>query len=233
MGNSRLSPPLFLVLFCVAFAARAEAPGTVRDCPDTPEMVELPGGFAMSRYPVTFAEWQSCVTAGACRGGQDDHGWGRDRRPVINVRWQDAVDYAAWVSTRTGKRYGLPTESEYEHAQRAGTTTRYWWGDAWRQGLANCRDCAGPWGGRSTAPVGAFPPNPYGLYDVSGNVLQWTADCWTADGCAARVVRGGAWYYGAEMAESGARSKADPALGSYTIGIRLVRRDDGPASCLK
>jgi formylglycine-generating enzyme required for sulfatase activity len=224
-----------VLLLAVAFPAAA---GTVvRDCRQCPEMVEIPPGrlpdgtepvrpLLVSRTEVTFAEWDACVAAGACRGGKDDHHWGRGRRPVINVSWDDAVAYAHWLSTLTGHDYRLPSGAEWEYAARGGTSTAYWWGDAIGSGHANCRDCGSRWGGRSTAPVGSFPPNPYGLYDMNGNVWQWTTDCWQAAetaACPDRTIRGGSWYYFAPMSTVTARARFRAEEWSYNIGIRVVR----------
>ncbi|MBI5162367.1 MAG: SUMF1/EgtB/PvdO family nonheme iron enzyme, partial [Magnetospirillum sp.] len=134
----------------------------------------------------------------------------------------------------SGRRCRLPTEAEWEAAARAGTSTAYWWGDEVGRGHANCRDCLGgppPYG---TAPVASFPPNPYGLADMNGNLWEWTADCFVdrspgrhpppppGGGCAQRVIKGGAWYYYAPMATAAARAGNDVRISSYTIGIRPV-----------
>lgn len=220
-------------LLGMVFAVAAAQAGPVfRDCDRCPEMVVLPGAdFAMSRTAVTFDDWQACVEAKACRGGQDDHGWGRGRRPVINVTWADAAGYARWLSTLTGKAYALPDEAQWEIAARAGTTTAYWWGDEPGGGHANCRECGSRWDGVSTAPVASFPPNPFGLYDMNGNVWSWTADCWVAgeaEPCRNRAIRGGSWYYYPQMAKPTARARGEAGQWSYNIGLRVVRRMDGP-----
>jgi formylglycine-generating enzyme required for sulfatase activity len=133
---------------------------------------------------------------------------------VINVSWDDARVYAAWLSKQTGKRYRLPTEAEWEYAARAGTATAYWWGDEIRQDSkvwANCYEgCGSRWDGKQMAPVGSFRASPFGLYDTAGNVWEWVQDCWhngyqgaPSDGsawgaggragCGRRVLRGGSW----------------------------------------
>ncbi len=165
-----------------------------RDCPDCPEMVVVPAGsfmmgspmseqdrisnegprhrvtipepFAVGKYEVTFSEWDACVAAGGCNGHRpDDAGWGRGQRPVINVNWQDAKAFVAWLSRRTGERYRLLSEAEWEYAARAGTSTRYWWGN--EVGRAARRKNV-----RKTVPVGSYSPNPFGLHDVHGNVAR-------------------------------------------------------------
>ncbi|MCK5521795.1 MAG: SUMF1/EgtB/PvdO family nonheme iron enzyme [Thiomargarita sp.] len=162
--------------------------------------------FAMGRYEVTFAEYDRFADATG-RGKPDDEGWGRGNRPVINVSWNDATAYTAWLSTQTGKAYRLPTEAEWEYAARAGTEKKYWWGNDIGSNQANC---SGDYCGDSfeyTALVGSFAANPYGLYDTVGNVWEWTCSeyessyngkeeyCGSGDSWQP-VVRGGSWYYG-------------------------------------
>src|SRR5205823_12154354 len=119
---------------------------------------------------------------GGCDGYKpSDYGWGRGRRPVINVSWDDAKAYAAWLANRTGKAYRLLSEAEWEYAARAGTTTVYFWGDAIGNNNANCDGCGSQWDKRQTAPVGSFKSNAFGLYDMAGNVWQWVQDCYHAD----------------------------------------------------
>ena len=224
--------PWALIAVLVLAASGAGAGEAFRDCPRCPEMVALPpdgtgASWAIGRSEITFDDWAACVEAGACRGGQDDHGWGRGSRPVINVTWADANAYADWLSRLTGARYRLPSEAEWEYAARAGTSTAYWWGDKIGRGHANCRECDRRWGGRSTAPVASFPPNPFGLYDMNGNVWEWTGQCWS-EPCRERVIRGGSWYYYPEMSRADARAKLDAAQWSYNVGFRLVRQSAPP-----
>ncbi len=175
----------------------------------------------MSRSEITFDQWQGCVAAGRCQG-KDDHGWGRGGRPVINVSWNEARAYADWLSGRSGLSCRLPTEAEWERAAAARTATAYWWGDAPGVGNANCRDCNDKSIYGST-PAGSFPPNPWGLVDMNGNVWEWTADCWQGEGsCAQRVIKGGSWYYYSRNATVAARARNEAGQGSYNIGIRVV-----------
>lgn len=132
--------------------------------------------FQIARHEVTWDEWEACVADGACDEVTNDEGWGRGRRPVINVQWHQAQVYAAWLSRRTDKAYRLPTEAEWEYAARAGTETPYWWGTERRR-----EDGAGVVMVMRTWPVGSYPPNPWGLYDVSGNAPEWVQDCWHRD----------------------------------------------------
>lgn len=126
---------------------------------------------------MTFAEWDACFSVGGCLHWPIDYGWGRNRRPVIHVSWNDAKAYVAWLSKMTGREYRLLTEAEWEYAARAGTTTAYYWGDEIGKNNTNCNGCGSQWGGRKTAPVGSFAPNAFGLYDMFGNVWEWVEDC--------------------------------------------------------
>jgi formylglycine-generating enzyme required for sulfatase activity len=230
-------------------------PGAVfRDSPDTPEMVVIPAGefmmgegtqhkvtiarpFAVGKYPLTFDEWDACVKAGGCKHKPEDAGWGRGNRPVINVTWEDAQAYVAWLSKKTGKPYRLLSEAEWEYAARAGTTTRYPWGDEPGTNRANFRGSGSQWSGKQTAPVGSFEPNAFGLYDMIGNVWEWLQDCWNdsydgapTDGsawesgdCGRRVVRGGSWGYGPESARVADRIRSNPTIRIIDQGFRLAR----------
>ena len=159
--------------------------------------------FAISKYEITFEDYDRFTYPNKV----DDEGWGRGRRPIINVSWDDATEYAAWLSAQTGKRYRLPTEAEWEYAARAGSTTKYSWGNDIGHNRANCdnENCGDSY--EYTAPVGSFPANAWGLHDMLGNVFEWVQDCWNGsyagapgDGnawasgdCSQRVGRGGAW----------------------------------------
>ena len=179
--------------------------------------------FAIGKFELTFEEWGACFDDGGCERTPDDHKWGRGRRPVINITWKDAKTYVKWLSAKTGKTYRLPTEAEWEYAAHAGTTTEFFWGDKVGKNLANCRDCGSKWRKKGSAPVGSFAPNPFGLYDMHGNIWEWIEDCWTpthegapADGrarldrdCRSRVMRSGSWYYFSKNAEGSFRLLSD------------------------
>ena len=138
----------------------------------------------------------------------DDSGFGAGKRPVINVSWEDAQGYVAWLSHMTGVKYRLLSEAEWEYAARAGTTSAYSWGDKIGQNKANCDGCGSQWDDSQTAPVGSFPANEWGLHDMHGNVWEWVEDCYeysysagqptdgsafTKGSCSYRVLRGGSW----------------------------------------
>ena len=185
--------------------------GVFRDCDVCPEMVVVPDGsymrglngpgscrgrgqeqprhrviiprpFAVSKYEVTFDEWEACLADGGCRGHRPfDWHWGRGRRPVINVSWDDARAYALWLTQKTGKPYRLLSEAEWEHAARAGTGGPYHFGDTISADKANFDETFSSRLGRlyrrKTVPVGSFPPNEFGLHDMHGNVWEWVEDC--------------------------------------------------------
>ena len=162
---------------------------------------------------MTFAEYDQFARE-TKRELPDDEGWGRGIRPVINVSWHDAVAFTTWLSKKTGKTFRLPSEAEWEYAARAGTTTRFYWGDSFGRANANCYKCGSPWDGQQTAAVGSFSPNPFGLYDILGNVYEWNLDTqhesykgWSTNGKARtsggfkdsrgrkfRANRGGSWF---------------------------------------
>lgn len=130
------------------------------------------------KYEITFEEWDACVASDGCSHKPDDKGWGRTGRPVVDVSWQDAQQYADWLSNLTGKSYRLPSEAEWEYSARAGTNTNYFWGGKPGKNLANCSGCDSQWDNVGTAPVGSFASNDFGLFDVHGNVAEWVMDVW-------------------------------------------------------
>ena len=208
---------------------RAQAPGKkLQDCPECPEMVVVPGGkfgrpFAVGVYEVTFGEWDACVSDRGCGGYRpDDEGWGRSRRPVVNVSWNDAKAYLRWLSEKTGKAYRLLSEAEWKYVARAGTTTAYWWGDDVGHNRANCNGCGSPWDKTQTAPVGSFSANPFGLHDVHGNVWEWVEDCYGGD-CGVRVVRGGSWYDSPRDLRSAVRGGNPTGDRDAHVGFRVAR----------
>jgi formylglycine-generating enzyme required for sulfatase activity len=192
--------------------------------------------FAIGRHEVTFAQWDACAAAGACKADIDDHGFGRGDRPVIDVSYDEVQAFLRWLSAQTRQTYRLPSEAEWEYAARAGSTTPFWWGAAAGNGRANCEDCS-PAPPRRTLPVGSFRPNGFGLYDTAGNAAEWVEDCWNptyrgapADGapwragqCQLRVLRGGSFTGRAAAVRSGARFRYDRDIRYYANGFRVVR----------
>ena len=232
---------------------------------EAPEMIVVPGGsfkmgdvhggghkndvpvhtvtiqkpFAIGRYEVTFGEYDQFAKA-TNRKLPDDQGWGRGRRPVIKVSWEDANAYAKWLSEQTGKRYRLPTEAEWEYAARAGKETNYWWGNDLIKGIANCNGCGSQWDSKQTAPVGSFKPNAFGLHDTAGNVWEWVEDCrhdeykgaptdggaWLEESggqCDQRVIRGGSWDSKPEYLRSATRLGTIADDRDNLIGFRLAQ----------
>ena len=190
--------------------------------------------FAIGVYEVTFFEYERFARA-ACRKIPNDAGWGEDKRPVINVSWHDALAYTDWLNEQTGKEYRLPTEAQWEYAARAGTETRYWWGDDIGSNQANCLRSGSQWSG--TAPVGSFKPNPFGLYDTVGNVWEWVVDplhksyknapsderVWKEGGrMGYRMVRGGSWKSGAEFCRSATRIGRPKNRKNNMMGFRVT-----------
>lgn len=214
-----------------------------RNCADDEKPVHtvtIARPFAVSAYEVTFAEWDACVSGGGCGGSRadsytNDQGWGRGNRPVTTVFWNGAKAYVSWLSRETGQPYRLLTESEWEYAARAGSTTQYSWGNDIGDNRANCRGCGSRWDDSSTAPVGSFAPNAFGLYDMHGNSGEWVEDCWNGsyagaptDGsawlrgdCSQRVLRGGYYWTYPRGVRSANRFGFDATTGG--IGFRVAR----------
>jgi formylglycine-generating enzyme required for sulfatase activity len=200
--------------------------------------------LAVGRFAVTFAEWDACVAEGGCKGYRpSDRGWGRGRQPVINLWWEDARAYVRWISERTSRPYRLLSEAEREYVTRAGTTTPFWWGASISTEQANY-DGGFKYGcGRKgvyrqkAVPVDSFAPNPWGLYQVHGNVYEWVEDCWNrnyedapSDGsawligdCARRVMRGGSWQFAPWHLRSAARGTVATAADFRIVGMRIAR----------
>ena len=215
-------------------------------------VVSVSRPFAIAKFAVTFDEWDACLTAGGCNGYKpSDAGWGRGTRPVIYVNWYDAKAYAEWLTRLTGKAYRLPSEAEREYAARAGTTTPFWWGNTLTPTQANYDGSVAPYQGggligefrRKTLPVESFQPNPWGLYQVHGNVWEWTEDCWSdlltgnpgngeartkeCSNASRRVVRGGSWFYNPKYLRSAARRHNQAGIDrDFNLGFRLARTLD-------
>jgi len=199
--------------------------------------VSIAKTIAVGKYSVTFEEWDACVAGGGCGGYKPaESPWGRGRMPVANVNWQDAKNYTQWITKKTGKRYRLLSEAEWEYAARAGTTTPYYWGDEIGDGNANC--CGTKWNETKLAPVGSFAPNQFGLHDMLGHVWQWTEDCWhdgyvgaPADGsawivngnCSKRIIRGGYYQSPSYIVRVDNHNSNEPGSRDYGVGFRVVR----------
>ncbi len=199
--------------------------------------------FAMGRYEITFAEYDKFAKA-TSRKKPNDRDWGSGNRPVIYISWLDATAYAKWLSQQTGQQYRLPTEAQWEYAARAGTKTKYWWGNTASHEYANYGDEG--WNGlakgkdrwKYTSPVGSFAANPFGLYDTAGNVWEWTCSeyenrykgkemkCLSnnrANDESLFVLRGGSWNIDAMWMRSANRNRNLRAIRSRIYGARLSR----------
>ena len=253
----------------------AEARQTALERKYAGEMVSIPGGsfrmgdlsgegyddelpvhtvtvpaFRVGKYEVTFSQWDSCVADRGCGGYYpDDEGWGRGNRPVINVSWDDAQLFINWLNDNTGGKFRLPTEAEWEYAVRAGSTTKYHFGNSESQLClyANHADDSTDYSDRNkacsdgvserTAAVGRYQPNAFGLHDMHGNVWEWVEDCWndsylrapsdgrawTSGDCDKRVRRGSAWSLKPRNVRSAIRSKSNRSVRGSLIGFRLAQ----------
>jgi formylglycine-generating enzyme required for sulfatase activity len=208
-----------------------------KDSEDPRHTVTIAHAFAVSRYALTFEDWDACGAFGDCDPQLDDSGYGRGAQPVINVTWDDAQRYVAWLSRMTGKPYRLLSEAEYEYATRAGTTTAYWWGNDIGKGNADCDGCGSRWDDKQPAPAGSFAANGFGLYELGGSVWEWVADCWNkdyngapADGsawmpgdCKRHVVRAGSWGDNPPSVRSGNRYNLTGGNRNNYTGFRVAR----------
>jgi formylglycine-generating enzyme required for sulfatase activity len=231
--------------------------------------VTIARAFGLGKYPVTRAEFAAFVreTGYSVPKGcivyvaekyryHPDAGWRNpeftqtDRDPVVCVSWRDARAYIAWLNGKVRGRsatydegpYRLPSEAEWEYAARAGTRTARWWGDDVGSGRADCDGCGSQWDAKSTAPVGSFQPNPFGLYDMLGNVWERVADCWNSsyegapgDGgawltgnwltgsCDERVMRGGYWSNSPTTLRSATRSRQSVDDRENANGFRVAK----------
>jgi formylglycine-generating enzyme required for sulfatase activity len=260
----------------VAGAPRCLKPGdTFRDCDACPEMVVIPAGrfrmgspkdepergpregplrevtiprhLAIARYEVSFDEWEACLADGGCeRYRPDDIGWGRGKQPVIHISWHDAHTYNDWMTKKSGQRYRLPSEAEWEYAARGGTTTAYWWGNRITPDDANYK-WSESWNGSPTRrftntmlPVASHKPNPFGLYNVHGNAREWVEDClhetyrnapidgsaWGAENrgdCTRRMLRSGNYVSHPKRIRSAFRLGLKPEFRIEATGLRPVR----------
>jgi formylglycine-generating enzyme required for sulfatase activity len=236
--------------------------GSVSDCDSCPDMVVLqPGSFnmgdehgdrserpahrvaiekpyAIGKYEVTLAQWNACVANGACKALAATSAAGlTDKSPARDLSWNDAQNYVHWLSTLTGQHYRLPTEAEWEYAARAGTRSRYWWGEHMKPGMANCKGCGGDWNEEVPLNVDALPPNPFGIYGMNGGVWEWVEDCWhrsydgaptdgsawTSSYCRENVIRGGSWRNDSTYAHSTSRFTYDTNVRFIANGFRVAK----------
>ncbi len=241
-------------------AARKKIMDKYKDSVPEPEMIKIPGGsfsmgcleekycrkrelpahkvqlpaFELSKYEITFRQWAVCVAFEGCDHFPYYRVIGEDNHPIIDVSWDDAQQYIRWLNKKTGKNYRLPTEAEWEYAARAGTTTKYFWGDDVGSDNASCSECSGK-GREKPALVGSYAANAFGLYDMHGNAMELTQDCvntnyegapadgsaWESGDCSRRIQRGGSWENG--RIESSYRGDYPHDYRSPSTGLRLAR----------
>ena len=235
----------------IALPAGAFLMGAMKDEPWADEDEEGPrrlveiAAFALSATVVTFEQWDACVADGGCGGHEpEDEGWGRGARPVIHVSRKDAEAFAAWLNSKVdGAPYRLPSEAEWEYAARAGTKTPFWFGERITPSDANYNSSYSYGGGpkveplRRTQPVRSYPANPWGLYEMNGNVWEWTADCWhwtyrgaPSDGsprltgdCEEAPMRGGSYDERPFHLRSANRFYLPTKRRKREIGVRIAR----------
>lgn len=235
---------------------------TFKDCAECPELVLVPAGqfsmgdlngrgraneqpvhnvkiitdFAVGKFEVTYENWRACIRDDGCEFLPSDYGWGRGRVSIVGISWNDTRSYLDWITRKTGKKYRLLSESEWEYVARAGSNSEFHWGDEIGYDNANCENCGKRWWDR-VAPVGSFSPNHWGLFDVHGNAAEWVEDCWNdsydgapLDGsawlsgnCNMRVLRGGAWRTSVKSVRLSSRNPAKSEERSSTYGFRVAR----------
>jgi formylglycine-generating enzyme required for sulfatase activity/predicted nucleic acid-binding Zn-ribbon protein len=212
------------------------SPGNSLNFDESPRHNVTLSGFSISKNEVTFADYDKFARASGRRLPYDES-WGRGERPVVNVSWNDAQAYAAWLSKKTGRKYRLPTEAEWEYAARAGNTAKIWWDSKVAVKPANCFNCGSQWDANRTAPTGSFRANDFGLHDMAGNAQEWTEDCyhksytgvpddggaWMTPGCTQRVVRGGGYTSPLDTLRNAKRSQYNQDARLDNLGFRVVR----------
>ena len=240
-------------------------PITFKDCDDCPLMVIIPSGtfvmgspdnedgrwdnesptsvvavdsFMLGVFEITHDNWENCVEDGGCYNySPPDYRWGRAERPVTDISYLKATSYIEWLSEKTGVQYRLPSEAEWEYSARAGTDTRYYWGDDLDKGHAVSRSSGTHWSYWKTAKVDQLEPNPWGLHHILGNVWELTANCWTRDynedlgnnpyaakrSCGYRMIRGGSFLSNPDDIRSAARIHIGVGESRNTVGFRVAR----------
>ena len=184
------------------------------------------GTFWLAETEVTQAQWKAVM-------GRNPASFKGDDRPVETVSWYDVQEFIKKLNSRTEKQFRLPTEAEWEYAARAGTMTVRYWGDGIGKNHANCNGCGSHWDYRRTAPVKSFAPNGFGLFDMLGNVWEWTCSAykWSYDGFENRCgnqaetysIRGGSWYHKPRWARAAHRRMSRPIYRVISYGFRLAR----------
>lgn len=240
--------PVMTVVPAGSFLQGAPAGGAARSDERPQRTVTLPAPFAIGVFEVSMAQWDACAQAGGCMARPPDNGWGRDARPVMMVSWDEVQAYLQWLGERTGQAYRLPSESEWEYAARAGQEGDWLGGGPgtvceygnvagaetdfrWRHEACEDGHAIG------TREAGAYRANAFGLFDVIGNVAEWTADCmnlsyldapvdgsaWGRGVCSSHVTRGGSWFSGPRDIRLPARFALRNGDRNDFTGFRVVR----------
>jgi formylglycine-generating enzyme required for sulfatase activity len=238
--------PELVVVPAGAFIMGSPATEPEHQANETQVPVTIPKPFAVGRFAVTFDEWDAYTNDTGPIAHRPDDRWGqRGNFPLINVSWDDAFAYVEWLSEKTGKVYRLLSEAEWEYVARAGTDTPFWWGNTIAPELANYNAAADIYKGggalgeyrKQTVPVDKFKANPWGLFNVHGNVFEWCADHWresnagnpgdgtarTAGSSRRRAVRGGSWYDVPQNLRSAYRYDLVKDVRYYVLGLRVAR----------
>jgi formylglycine-generating enzyme required for sulfatase activity len=217
--------------------ANENEPGSTPD--ERPQHeVSFVQSFSVGRFAVTFDEWEACVAAIGCSYRPSDQNWGRGKQPVINILWSDAKEYVGWLSRKTGRSYRLLSEAEREYVTRAGTSSAYWWADEFAPLQANSDYPTGHSKPKiATVPVDSFAPNPWGFFQVHGNVYDWVEDCgndsyenapsdgsaWMNGNCEVHMLRGGAFSRRPETLRSAARLWSGGTNRMIYMSVRVAR----------
>jgi formylglycine-generating enzyme required for sulfatase activity len=213
------------------------SPGSSRHAEERPRHSVRVGRFAISKYEITFEQYDQFAAASG-RKVPDNLYMDRKTHPVIFVTWDDAYYYTDWLSEQTGEKYRLPSEAEWEYAASAGKRSPYWWGFEIDPNMAHCQiGCSTPYDPKKPTAVGSFKPNPFGIFDTSGNVAEWVEDCWHEDytnapttakvwvggDCVYRAVRGGSYFSPEDSIRHSKRDKFKSDQAYDHIGIRVIR----------
>jgi formylglycine-generating enzyme required for sulfatase activity len=230
--DADFAPEMVIVPAGEFWMGSKEGEGAPNECPR--HKVKIPWPFAVGRYAVTFNEWYAAVSTRGVQHKPSDQGWGRGRRPVINVNCDDAQAYIKWLSSKTGQPYRLLSEAEWEYCCRAGTETAYFFGNNIAKQQAQFSE--GRYGSAGkTVEVGSFSANAFGLHDMHGNVWEWCEDCWNdsyhnapSDGSAwrtegRRVLRGGSWVSYPRDCRAAHRYWNSAFSRDFDIGFRVAR----------
>lgn len=198
-----------------------------------PKKLRALPSFSISKYEITYEQFDhfvwdiqrignsKVIYPATAKGG-------RGQQPAVYMTWYDANQYAQWLGKKTGKSCRLPFEQEWEYAAKAGKQTGYPWGNSVGTNHASCDGCGSEWDGKQTAPVGQFEANDFGLYDMNGNVWEWTSTPWvmklenSRSSEMPKVIRGGSLFEGPAISRSTARFNADPSKRYYHVGFRVV-----------